>query len=224
VGSNPAGLTSKIRHFSLGRGSPKTGRGAFGEPGGPAPRFRLAKNFPCSIGAYLTCDALSTGQSNGRKAASPVREMSCLGASPRRHMRRVPRERLSLVHQRQPDTGAGEATPTPMARAAATTTASTVTGGYSPSTCRQWHAYAQRRCARCTVPAMHVHALSRLAEVLRAFGGLWEFDEGILERVLTVARRQVDHAIGTKGFLAPPLRLGAPFKQELCSAVLAFPV
>lgn len=52
---------------------------------------------------------------------------------------------------------------------------------------------------------------------------LWEFDEGILERVLTVARRQVDHAIRTKGFLAPPLRLGAPLKQELCSAVRAFP-
>jgi hypothetical protein len=113
----------------------------------------------------------------------------------------VPRKRLSLVHQRQPDTGAVKTTPTPMARAA-TTAASTMTRGYS-------HVDGQ---------------LSRLAEVPRAFGGLWEFDEGILERVLTVARRQVDHAIGTKGFLAPPLRLGAPFKQELCSAVRAFPL
>jgi hypothetical protein len=86
--------------------------------------------------AYAFRDALPIGQSNGRKAASPVREMSCLRASPRERMRRVPRERLSLVHQRQSDTGAVKATPHTMARATATP-ASTVTGGYSPSTCRR---------------------------------------------------------------------------------------
>jgi hypothetical protein len=40
----------------------------------------------------------------------------------------VPRKRLSLVRQRQPDTGAAKTTSAPMARNAATP-ASTVTGG-----------------------------------------------------------------------------------------------
>src|ERR1700733_8039257 len=48
-------------------------------------------------------------------------------------MRGVPRKRLSLVHQRQPDTGAVKTTSAPMARTAAAS-ASTVTGRYSPNT------------------------------------------------------------------------------------------
>ena len=127
----------------------------------PSARRHWRSPRPHGVPAQRFREALRTGQSNGRKAASPVRQMSCLRASPRGHMRRVPRKRLSLVHQRQPDTGAVKATPHTMARAAPTS-APTVTKNCSPSTRppgilpqlagdasrRQLHQLGERTCGR----------------------------------------------------------------------------